>query len=212
MAVGQHFRPSKLPSLKNSVGQNCRRSKLPSVKMAVGQSCVGQKNWNHFDHLYWTIGLHDISNREDQIYDCDNIDSGDSIDSGDNIDTKQERLILQSDRKNRKPITKPKNIVCRNEQVAEVVILKFLTKFKSKFLSKKLANQPSFVHAIETHFAFNDACDVLEFFRFFISSYLYIFYICAGNCFGKINNLYAKIHICMHRLYLWKKIKMNNKS
>jgi hypothetical protein len=41
IAVGEKFRRSKLPSVKNSVGQ------LPSVKMAVGQSCVGHKTWNH---------------------------------------------------------------------------------------------------------------------------------------------------------------------
>jgi hypothetical protein len=59
-AVGEKFRRSKLPSVKNSVGQNDRRSKWPSVEMAgsqklrrskllsvkiaVGQN--GQKTWN----------------------------------------------------------------------------------------------------------------------------------------------------------------------
>jgi hypothetical protein len=32
--------------------------------------------------------FHGVSNREAQINDCDNIDSGESIDSDDNIDTK----------------------------------------------------------------------------------------------------------------------------
>jgi hypothetical protein len=43
IAVGQKFRPSKLPSVKIAVGQNCRRSKLPSVKIAVGQNCYRSK-------------------------------------------------------------------------------------------------------------------------------------------------------------------------
>jgi hypothetical protein len=38
MAVGEKFRRSKLPPVKNAVGPNFRRSKLLSVKIAVGQN------------------------------------------------------------------------------------------------------------------------------------------------------------------------------
>jgi hypothetical protein len=36
--------------------------------------------------------FHDVSNRDAQINDCDNIDSGDYIDRKDNIDNKDQQL------------------------------------------------------------------------------------------------------------------------
>jgi hypothetical protein len=38
IAVGEKYRRSKWPSIKNSVGQKFRRSKWPSVKIAVGKN------------------------------------------------------------------------------------------------------------------------------------------------------------------------------